>query len=299
MKELILKIAFCLCAFTLIGCSSTRTIKVVDNKGMPVKEALVISEQPPFIGQPWKLGVYFTDDKGGAKIVANRGSIFKPGYFPVIGGSELSNEVLWSSYSNFSQVTPIYPIEKDKKTIVSTRTHRTVNPIQKDVFVVPIGVCASKRVFYNTKSSIIKVSSTNADILLSERFYFAGAGDSKVSVAERENNIAFYCNEGNSLYKVGVSVSAKVWVKGDIPRHKLTIFTVVVPSTETYLQPEVKCLGSKNKTPDIRMVGKYGDKRPKLFLSPAVKSRLSNVKDQLPCANKHTRELFNYIEKYL
>jgi hypothetical protein len=110
----------------LIGCAS-KTIQVVDNEGNPVKGALVISEQSPDIMQSWKLGVSITDEKGEAVVVHNRGHIFNPGYFPVIEASELNDGVLWEPHSYFSQLTPIYPIQKDKKTTVSTTVYNILN----------------------------------------------------------------------------------------------------------------------------------------------------------------------------
>jgi hypothetical protein len=141
------------------------------------------------------------------------------------------------------------------------------------------------------------VSSGEQDIILSPRFYFIGANDLKqVSEAEKENSISFYCNEDSNLYKVGVSVSEKIWRVG-IPDHKLTIFTSKVPSTETYLQPEIKCVDSEN----VRMstFGIYRDGKPDLYLSPDVKDKIKVIKDQIPCFNENTDQIFNYLEKFL
>jgi len=285
-----------LVSIVLIGCAS-KTIQVVDDDGNPVKGALVISEQFPFIMQSWKLGVYITDDKGEAVVVHNRGHIFKPGYFPVINASELNDGILWAPYSYFSKLTPVYPIKKGKKITISTTVYNTVNPVKKGVFIIPIDVCASKTVSYNVENSRLKVISGDTDIMLSQRFYYVGENDNKkVSEAESENNISFYCNEGSKLYKVGVSVSEKVWRVG-VPDHKLTIFTAKVPSTETYLQPGIKCADSEN----VRMstFGKYRDRQPDLYLSPDVKDKLSVIKGQVPCSNESTDKIFNYLEQFL
>ncbi|MCP4489410.1 MAG: hypothetical protein GY820_19175 [Gammaproteobacteria bacterium] len=285
-----------LVSIVLIGCTS-KTIQIVDHVGNPIRGALVISEQHPYILQPWKLGVYVTDEKGEAVVVHDRGHIFRPGYFPVIEASELSDGVLWQSPSYFSKLTPIYPIQADGKTPITTTTYKTVNPIENGIFLVPISACSSKEVSYNVDNSRLKVSSNKADIILSERFYFVGADElKKVSEAERENSISFYCNEDDGLYKVGVGVSAKVWHKG-VPNHKLTIFSAKVPSTETYLQPEVKCANSRN----VRMstFGKYREGKPELYLSSDVADKLSTMKHQIPCSNKNTDQIINYVERFL
>jgi len=122
-----------LVSIALVGCAS-KTIQIVDGEGMPIEGALVISEQHPYIMQSWKLAVYVTDEKGEAVVVHDRGHIFKPGYFPVIEASELSDDVLWQPQSYFSRRTPIYPIHADKKITISTSTYNTVNPIKKEYF---------------------------------------------------------------------------------------------------------------------------------------------------------------------
>jgi len=163
--------------------------------------------------------------------------------------------------------------------------------------LIPISVCASKTVSYNIDNSYLKVSSSEEDIILSQRFYFVGANDlKKVSEAEGENSISFYCREGDNLYKVGVIVSEKVWRVG-VPDHKLKIFSAKVPSTEAYLQPSVKCANSEN----VRMstFGKYRDGKPDLYLSVDVADKLSTMKHQIPCSNKSTDQIINYVERVL
>ena len=285
-----------LVSIVLVGCAS-KTIRIVDGEGMPIEGALVISEQHPYILQAWKLGVYVTDKNGEAVVVNNRGHIFRSGYFPVIEASELSDGVLWQPPSYFSKNTPIYPIQTDEKTVVTTSTYNTVNPVENGIFIIPISVCTSKVVSYNIDNSRLKVRSNEADIILSERFYFVGADVlRKVSEAKRENSISFYCSEAESLYKVGVSVSEKVWRKG-VPDHKLTIFFAKVPSTETYLQPEVKCANYEN----VRMstFGKYRDEKPDLYLSVGVVDKLSSMKRLIPCSNENTDQILNYLEQIL
>lgn len=285
-----------LASIVLVGCAS-KTIRIVDGEGKPIEGALVISEQHPYIFQSWKLGVYVTDEKGEAVVVNDRGHIFRSGYFPVIEASELSDGILWQAPSFFSKRTPIYPIQTDEKIHVNSSTYNTVNPTDNGVFVIPVSVCTSKNVSYNIDNSRIKVRSNEADIILSERFYFVGAEElEKVLEAERENSISFYCSEPDGLYKVGVSVSEKVWRKG-VPDHKLTIFFAKVPSTETYLQPEVKCANSEN----VRMIsfGKYRDEKPDLYLSVGVADKLRTMRRKIPCSNENTDQILNYLERII
>lgn len=291
------RIALAFLVLTLLAGCASKTIHIVDDKGNPVEGALVISEQHPYIMQPWKLGIYITNEKGEAVVVNNRGHIFKPGYFPVIDASELNDGVQWEPYSYFSQRTPIYPIQENNIITIFTSVYNTTNPVKKGVFLIPIGVCSSKTVSYNVEDSHLKVISNAPDIILSRRFYFAGAnGLAKVSEAEKENNISFYCSENNNLYKVGVSVSEKVWRLG-VPDHKLTIFTAKVPSTDSYLQPNVKCANSENVR--IITIGKYREGSPDLYLSDDVASDLSTMSGQIPCSNENTKKIFNYLERFL
>ncbi|MGF1767082.1 hypothetical protein L4D06_06815 [Enterovibrio makurazakiensis] len=285
-----------LASIVLVGCAS-KTIRIVDGGGKPIEGALVISEQLPYIFQSWKLGVYVTDEKGEAVVVNDRGQIFRSGYFPVIEASELTDGILWEAPSFFSKRTPIYPIQRDEKILVNTSTYNTVNPIDSGVFFIPVSVCTSKFVSYNIDNSRIRVRSNDADIILSERFYFIGAEElNKVSEAERENNISFYCSEPDGLYKVGISVSEKVWRKG-VPDHKITIFSAKVPSTEIYLQPEVKCANAEN----VRMItfGKYRDKKPDLYLSAGVADKLRAMRRQIPCSNENTDKILNYLVRII
>ena len=190
-----------------------------------------------------------------------------------------------------------FSIKINEKTLVTTSVYNTENPIENGLFIIPISVCTSKVVLYSINNSHLKVRSNEADIKLSERFYFVGADElEKVSEAERENSISYYCSEPSGLYKVGVSVSEKVLRKG-VPDHKLTIFIAKVPSTETYLQPDVKCANSEN----VRMstFGKYQGGKPDLYLSVGVDDKLSTMRRQIPCSNENTDRIFNYLEQII
>lgn len=274
----------------LTGCTP-KTIKVVDTQGNPVAGALVISEQEPYILQPWKLGVYITDKNGEAKVVSGRGHIFKPGYFPVINASELRDEILWQPQSYFSATTTIYPINAEEIIPVDTSVYITEHPIRKDVYAIPIKVCQTVRVTYDIVSDQLTAGSDTAELLASQRFYFAGATDGrKTSELTAENNIAFYCNHNEELYKIGVSVASKVWNQ-DVPVHRLTLFTAKVFSEKAYLQPEVKCLAGKHM-----VSGQYRTGKPRVFHSPNIRNEITSFRDTIPCANQSFSNLLQYIE---
>ena len=69
--------------FLFTGCVHT-TLKVVDEQGKPIEGALVITEQPKYVMQSWKLYAYFTDKNGNAKIATDYGQVFSKNYYPVI-----------------------------------------------------------------------------------------------------------------------------------------------------------------------------------------------------------------------
>lgn len=274
----------------LTGCTP-KTIKVVDAQGNPVAGALVISEQEPYILQPWKLGVYITDKNGEAKVVSARGHIFKPGYFPVINASELHDEILWQPQSYFSSTTPIYPIDREDVIPVNTSVYITEHPVSKDVYAVPIKVCPTVRVTYHIADTQLTAKSDTPELRLSPRFHFAGAADNmKTSELTAENNLAFYCKHNEELYKVGVSVASQVWNK-DIPAHRLTLFTAKVSSEKAYLQPEVKCFTGQHM-----VSGQYRTGKPRVFHSPNIRNEMIFFRDTIPCANQSFRNLLQYIE---
>ncbi len=288
-------IAFALISIT--GCSTNESIKVVDPEGNPIKGALVISEQIRYIAQPWVLGVYITGAKGEARVASDRGFIFKPGYFPIINASELSDELSWEAPSLFSKTTKMYPIKIDNNIPVQTSSYTISSPIKEDLFAIPTEVCGAIDVTYNLKDSHLNARSNNTDLIASRRFFFAsGSNKQKVSIVEQENNIAFYCDDDGETFKVGISVSEKAGGSGK-PAHKFTIFTANVPSTESYLQPNIKCMTREDVSNSI--FGKYGDSSPKLLISKHLKDNIGTFKETIPCANEHSTKLLNYIEKYI
>ncbi len=290
MKQILL-LSFILLA---AGCA-TKTIKVVDAQGKAVKGALVVSEELPYIMQSWKLAAYITDNKGEAKIVSNRGHIFKSGYFPVIDSSELQNSYLWKAPSLFSNTIIIYPIKLKQKTTVNISSHITMETNKDGNFDIPLEACNKIRVTYNVNTSRLKAQSKKVGFLSSKRFYFVGPDTSQeVSTIDRENNLAFYCNENNGLYKVGVSVAAKVWQKG-IPRHKLTIFSAKVSNINEYIQPVIKCASSE----DIRIFRSSRKVKPDMYISSNLKESINEYRSTIPCPNAYTGDLIDYIEDFL
>jgi len=294
ITEVMRKLLFMCLIFSMAGCA-TKTIKIIDEKGLPVEGALVVSEELPFILQSWKIGAYVSDKNGKVKVVSYRGHIFKPGFYPVIDSSELDDSYLWEAPTYFSNTTPIYPISKNSNIPIEVSTYFTIEESDKGRFDIPIEVCGTIKVKYAVEGSKLSATSHRNEILESNRFHFVGpATNAKKSILEKENNLSFYCEDSKGLHKLGVSVSGKVWKKG-IPNHSLTIFTANIESINTYLVPAVKCGTNEN----IRIHEKYMESAPKLYVSPGVKAKLEEYKSAIPCANKHTRELFEYVEGVL
>ena len=136
------------CMLLLFGCSHpTAVIRVVDPQGNPIVGALVVSEEAPYILNPWRLSVFLSDDQGRAEmLVGTNGHIFKPGYYPVI------NAVSGDSYppghsSFFAQTVVLYPLKRDQVIPVMTNSYVTNEPhegdrkVGDDEFLIPLGVC--------------------------------------------------------------------------------------------------------------------------------------------------------------
>ncbi len=282
---------------TLILGACSSTIQVVDNKGNPIEDVIVISEKIPMFS-PWEIGLSITDTRGKATVVNHHGEIFKAGYFPVIDGSTINRG--WGRDENtyFSNKTVLYPIKKNMQIDTDISEYITKNPIKDSIYKIPLTACKQKNIYYNAENSIIEVISNQKDILLSKRFYFVGAtSNEKVQQAKKEDELAFYCTDNNKLYKVGLNVAVKVSNKS-IPKHKILIFTAQVPSTAAYIQPKIKCAterihhryGANNK-------GTSNEQQAKLYLADNALNKLEKLKTTIPCYNEHTEKLFNYVKK--
>ena len=266
---------------------------VVDEKGKAVEGALVVSEEHPFILQSKKLGVYLTNKKGEARIVGPNGHIFKPGYYPIVNGSELAHGLLWKTHPRHSKEIPIYPIVSDQKTPVSISSYFTRKADIEGVYHIPIDVCRTTRVTYSIANSILKAESDNLELLPSNRFFFLPPDSyKKVLKIEKENNLAFYCEDKSGLYKLGVSVSEKIWNQGN-PAHKLTIFLARISSLKEYIQPNIKC-ASREYTKMLE-----SDTKPNLYISHNF-SNLFDARDYLShCSEEYIDSLIEYVEELL
>lgn len=266
----------------LSGCA-TKPIAVVDTAGNPVENALVLSEEIPYIFQSWKLGIYLTDENGKAKTVGGA-EVLKPGYFP-------------TSVSESSENATMYKIEPDKNIPVKTKSYTTETPATDGKYIVPVGICPRIQVTYTPDNSRIKVASGNNDIIPSDQFYFVGASTNRaVSELERNRNIVFYCHDDQQLYKVGV----KVVLRGSVreasthkqqPRHELKILTAKVQSPDDYLQPEVECPDSSN---DFPLTRNYEGKRH-LYTSPGLADKLHHLDNYALCPNRNLNEAIRAI----
>lgn len=295
-REAMMRYLFILILLSAFGCA-TKTIRVVDAEGKPVAGVLVLSQQLPYILQPWTIGAYETDEDGKAEVVSSSGYILKPGYFPVIDGNEVGNAFLWSRPSDFSSVTTIFPIVDNDLIKVEQSVYVTDVPISKNTFRVPVQICGLTKVEYNTEDSNITIQSDDQNIVPSERFFFVGAsGVGEFSSLRQENDVSFYCQDKESLYKVGISVSSKVWRSGK-PTHELSIFMAKVSSTNAYIQPSVKCISKMDV--DNFSIGEYRQESPTVYASSGISSAIENIATTIPCANENSDLMFKYVKKYL
>ncbi len=286
----------------LFGCSHpTGVIRIVDPQGNPIVGALVVSEEAPYILNPWRLSVFLSDDQGRAEmLVGTDGHIFKPGYYPVI------NAVSGDSYppvhsSFFAPTVVLYPLKRDQVIPVMTNSYVTNEPhegdrkVGDDEFLIPLGVCPALHVTYNPTSRRLRVQSPVPDLLASNGFYFVGpAGSDPTAVVEGDYALAFYCTASQRSYKVGVRVARQAWHK-NVPHHRLQINAAQVLSPGAYLQPEIGCLTAL----DTKLVGLYKEGKPELYRSPGVKERIDQFRETIPCANEYSTQLIEYLKGYL
>lgn len=292
MTHLGQKLGFILALLMLYACGVS-TIQIVDNNGTPVEGALVLSEIPPFMFRTNKVAIGITDKRGKTRYVADDGMIFKQGYYPLIGRSELPNRFAWHK-KGLKAVTTLYPIKAQENIAVSAQKYITHNPNADGLYDLPLAVCNIQQLSYDVETFNLRVVSAQKDLLASERFYFVGAKNNRrVSHIEQKNHLAFYCMQGEVLYKVGVMSGDKVSIIGE-PQHVLFILTAKVDSPDAYLQPPVKCLSKYGAR-----IGVYFSSNTKLYLSEKLAEKLDYYRNNIPCTNTYTDKMFDDIRKIL
>lgn len=283
MTHLGQKLGFILALLTLYACGVS-TIQIVDNNGTPVEGALVLSEIPPFI----KVAIGITDKRGKTRYVADDGMIFKQGYYPLIGRSELPNRFAWHK-EGLKAVTTLYPIKVQENIAVSEQKYIMHNPNADGLYDLPLAVCNIQQLSYDVETFNFRVISAQKDLLASERFYFVGAkSNRRVSHIEQKNHLAFYCMQGDALYKVGVMNSGGK-ASAVVPQY-IFILTAKVDSPDAYLQPPVKCLSKYGAR-----IGVYFSSNTKLYLSEKLAEKLDYYRNNIPCTNTYTDKMFDDI----
>ena len=279
---------------TLIAllCSAcTTTITVVDNTGKPVEDALVVSEQYPFILQSWKYAAFMTNQEGKAEIVSNRGNIFKESFYPIIDASELKSTLLWSAPSMFSSTVVLYPIKNPDNNFTNIRQYTVIQEGDKNKYKIPLNVCSKIDVTYDLSNSFITVTTDDKVLIPSKRYYFEnGELNNATKVISGTNSISFYCNNDGGFQKVGLATASKVAYKG-VWNHKLSIFEASNITLNTYIEPPIKCASEKN----MRIASIDSVNKPKAITSNNLKLKIKKLKGKLPCNNKQIDKLLNYI----
>ena len=274
-----------------VSCAST-WVKIVDIEGRPVEGAVVVSEKGPYILQRWKYAAVVTNRAGVAKVVDGEGYVFHEDYHPIIDGSELDSGLYWSAPAKFKQKTTIYRIKAPGTSPVQMSDHTVVQEGDQHVYEVPIASCNDARVTYNIETSELIASSHRKNLIASKRFYFErGDRAKRVGQVSGTNNVAFYCESQNGLSKIGVAARWKGATRG-VWKHNLVILEAHALTTETYLEPRIKCL-DESKLTGIR--GTASGLYPKMYVSDNLEQRIAALRRGVKCFDSSADRLFVYI----
>ena len=278
---------------TILVSSCASTVQVLDDKGIPVKGALVITEQASMFGKD-HLAIYITNENGEAKTVNHIGHIFKKGFYPVINASVLDDMLLSSSDSLLSGKINIFPIKEAASNEVELAIVGMIDSISYNNLRIPFDTCSAINVYFNVEANEITVISTTNNLLESEWFFFYGSDSTqKLTTLTKKNNVAFYCKEQEQLYKVGISLSEDIWRNGS-PAHTFALFTTKVDSLNVYVQPQIKCL--EDSMNEIRVISRN---QFSLYTSKNLKEKLKSYSSSIPCSESFAESFIQYLEQNL
>lgn len=279
--------------FLLVGCASH--VRVIDQEGQPLSDALVFTERSGFLFSPEKVGITRTDSRGKAQVVSRRGHIVKPGYHTVINGSEFDRHLTWQQPSYLSGEVVLFPIVDPGALDISIDSYRLVSSKWPHWSNFEIDACPSVNLQYGFASSIISATVKDGPLLIpSQRFYFS-TGDtshSKRTISEPDQ-LSFYCMDGDQINKIGIYTRTKLSFEGT-NTHTLTLFIVEDIGLDTYIEPTLHCL----KKSDLFLIN-YISSPSDLVLSDNLELSLQAVQEAMGCNSEYLESVYQKLQPYL
>lgn len=267
-------------ALLTTGCVHT-TVKVVDEQGKPVEGALVITEQPKYIMQSWKLYAYFTDKNGKAKITTDSGQVFSKTYHPLIN-------------KHLPETVNLYSVKRNKtENIKKESTLIEYDPKgEKKAYAIPLNSCKDVQLtFYPQRSEFI-VKSKQKSLIESKSFYFATGdiGQRHSMLKSKYSRLDFYCKNGNSFNKNSIALKAiQLFPIGKFKVIKTHVDNI---SLDTPLEPQKIELANKNSFYIRELTPSH---KPEVSTSKNFKEKLKGFNEQMVGGNQYTQELFDYL----
>jgi len=265
------------------GCSN-KQIKVVDENGKAIQGALVISEQPKYIMQSWKLSSHFTDKEGKAEVVSDRGYVFSK-----------SHHIRNKGY--LKDKTTLYSLGKPKTKGIKTKTIKIIDDLnnRKKVHVYPLNTCQGVTISFYPQSGTFIANSKSKNLIPSSKFYFE-KGDIKNRATQLKSSyseLSFYCENSKNFSKIVLNVGVKPIFN---EKRKMQIFINLTYleniSLDTYIEPtEVRPI-----TRNAFYIRNLSQKdKPSVSADKDIAEKLKGFNKKLPEGNEHTQALFDYV----
>lgn len=285
----------------LSACTSTK-FRVIDDKGSPVKEAVVLSTEFSFFS-PAKHSIFITEETGEGFSYKSFPYIFKDNYHPIIWGSDVivmsGFDKRYPSYAKYEYYEFIRETQLNNDVILYPVKNPDGSPYNdalinteaiNNKIKIEFESCDYLNIEYNIQDAKFTVTSESKPFYPSARFFFSLSSPAPVNEFINEEYISFYCHdEENKLFKAGYFVH-----KGYAAyREKLTKPTILMLSYEPvsrseYIEPPYR--------PIVPELLKASFWREKPVLNHELEATIKILENNLP---QRSQEEINFKSKWL
>lgn len=233
----------------LTSCSANK-LKIVDEKGEPINDVIVLSGKRPFLVGRQARMVCLSSENGEVNVVPSYSDIviYKPGYFPLFNDSRTPNAPDWSKLKMSSPVK-LYkiPSEYFENRLDTEEILSVIAPSVEEMVLIKHSFFDGKIVAkYNTDKKVIIITpEKNWNVLLAKNFFFDESFSVNEKIAKRningERKIFFYLINDSlkKTYKIAMAYTGNVYLPNSNISFKFDFKLAEIVSPKKVVYPQL------------------------------------------------------------